>query len=172
MNIKSRQTIERTEAVIRAAARVLGYICMGVIAAMAGLTFFDVLLRYIFNRPISGSVELTQMMMVTLAFTAIVWTTEKNAHIMTDILSMHFPSTVNAFIRNVSYFLFLVIYSLIAWCTFKEGMLMHHMGSETDVLGIPMFPFYLIVVIGSGMVALLLAAKLAQNIAQAVNRWR
>jgi len=40
---------------------------------MVFLTFFDVILRYFFGRPISGSIEITEIMMVILVFSCLSW---------------------------------------------------------------------------------------------------
>jgi len=52
--------------VVNPLVRIIAFVAAGVLALMMFLTAADVLLRYIFNRPISGTWELTSYMMVVM----------------------------------------------------------------------------------------------------------
>ena len=60
----------RAETVINAIVRTLVYAAMVILGAMMLLTVIDVFGRYLLNRPLVGSTEVTEVMMVTLAFFA------------------------------------------------------------------------------------------------------
>ena len=73
----------RTENFCRRISAVGMYIFMGLVA----LTFMDVFLRYLFNSPISGSIEVTEMLMSVVLFSSVAYTYWKGGHVTMDILT-------------------------------------------------------------------------------------
>lgn len=166
----SRQTLARTETVINVIARTVGYTGMGVLVAMMLLTVVDVFMRYVLNRPILGATEITQFMMVTLAFFMAVWCTMLKAHIKVDLMSRYIPPMAQTISESIYSILGLGLYFLIGWQIFLEAGDKWSIGQLSEILDIPVYPFYLVVAIACGMVALMLLLHLVQNIVQAVKR--
>ena len=161
----------RTEAVINAIVRTFVYIAMVILGAMMLLTVVDVAGRYLLNRPIVGSTEVTEVMMVTLAFFAMVWCTMKKVHIKLDLLTEYIPSTVQTISDIVFYLLGLVLFSCIAWQNFLMARDNWLAGHTSWVLNIPNYPFYFLVAVSCGMVAIVLLLFIVQNIGQVMRRW-
>ncbi len=65
--------------------RVLGAICVCVLLFMAGLTGIDVVARYIFNAPIQGAFELTEVLLVCLIFCAMPLATRTGSHVEVEL---------------------------------------------------------------------------------------
>ena len=59
--------------IINSLSRMMNIAASGVLAAMMFLTVSDVFLRYFLRRPILGATELTENMMVCLAFLGLAW---------------------------------------------------------------------------------------------------
>src|ERR1700752_2847211 len=57
----------------------------GIVALMV-YTVADVVLRYIFNRPFSGSIEVTEFAMSAIVFLGIAWCGWVGGHVAVDIL--------------------------------------------------------------------------------------
>ena len=89
----------RTERVLNAVVRTFLNIAMVVLAAMMLLTVADVTGRYLFNRPLTGSTEVTEFMMACLSFLAMAWCTKKKTHIKLDIMDRYLPPTVSGNFR-------------------------------------------------------------------------
>ena len=53
-----------------------------VLMAMVALTVVDVVARYLFNSPVNGAFELTEMMLATVVFLALPLTTAAGEHIL------------------------------------------------------------------------------------------
>lgn len=59
------------------------YIFMGLVI----LTFADVLLRYVIGTPISGSIEITEMLMSVVLFSSVAYTYWRRGHVSMDIVT-------------------------------------------------------------------------------------
>ncbi len=171
----SSQVLTRAQALINALGRILGIIGMIVLVAMMLLTGFDVFLRYVFNRPILGSAEITELMMVTFAFITIVWCTAGKAHIKVDLLSNRIPDTAKIVSDTLFYFLYLVLTSFIAWRNFLEALAVRptstFAGAGSSILDIPHYPFYMLIAVACALIAVMLLIYIGQGIAQVAKRW-
>lgn len=161
----------RAETVINAIVRTLLYVAMVILGAMMLLTVVDVSGRYLLNRPIVGSTEVTQVMMVTLAFFAIVWCTKTKSHIKLDLLTEYIPPAAQIISDIIFYLLGLGLFSFTAWQNFLMARDNWLAGYTSWVLNIPNYPFYFLVAIACGMVALVLLLFIVQNIGQVMRRW-
>jgi TRAP-type C4-dicarboxylate transport system permease small subunit len=164
------KTVERAERAIRVVSRIANTLAMGVLVIMMLLTVADVLLRYIFRRPILGTVELTEYMMVPVVFLAIPWCAIKGAHAKIDLIVERFPPRVQGIFDSVSGLISLFMISLICWQGFLESkdMWVSHIGA--DMLNVPTYPFYLIVGIGALLFALVLLVYIIKNVEQVVHK--
>ena len=152
------------EKVIHVAGSVVGIAGIVLVVGMMLLTVADVFLRAAFNRPIVGSTEVTQLMLVTLSFLAIVFCTMRRSHVKVDILSNHLPSKVQLINDTVFLFLGLVLYWTISWNSFKEAKMLGESGHTTDILEIPVHPFYQLIGVCCGILGLLLLTYMLSNI--------
>ena len=75
----------------------------GVLALMMFLVGIDVVLRYIFNRPIAGSYEIVQFMLVIVVFFGMANTAVHNGHIRVDIFITHLTPKVQDVIDTITY---------------------------------------------------------------------
>lgn len=69
----------------RRVAPVLGWFAAAVLFALMALTCADVAGRYLFNSPIWGAFELTEMMLAALIFAALPLVSLKNDHVTVDL---------------------------------------------------------------------------------------
>jgi TRAP-type C4-dicarboxylate transport system permease small subunit len=162
----------RTEKILNILVRIMLYLAMVLLAAMMLLTVADVSGRYLFNLPIEGSTEVTQQLLVSLAYFGLVWCTMKKAHIKLDLFTERIPLVAWAIIDILFYLLSVVLFSCIAWQNFimaRDSMLAGH---SSWVLNIPNYPFYLLVAIACGVVVLILLLFMIQNIDQVMKRWK
>lgn len=167
--------LERAQAFINILSKSLSIIGMVALIAMMLLTGIDVFLRYVFNSPILGSAEITELMMVTLAFVAIVWCTADNAHIKVDLLSSRIPEIGKIISDVVFYLMYLVLVSLMAWRSFLEALSVRPtsttVGARSSILFIPHYPFYFLIAFACILMALILLIFIANCIAQAAKKW-
>lgn len=142
----------------------------GILALMMFLTFADVFLRYVFNRPITGSYELTEYMMVIVIGFGIAYCAVVKGHITIDIVVSRFSQRAQAIVDTVTSIFGLGLFCLITWQAAMH--LKEHFigGIASVVLLIPTFPFIAALTLGSAMFTLVLLTHLVEFLSEAVKR--
>lgn len=125
----------------RRADAVLGIAASALLFCMMVLTFFDVVGRYLFNRPLRGAFELTELSLLVLIFAGLPLVSHANEHVTMDFIDkllgprafVWLERTVDAFCAAVMFF--------VAWQVWIKAGKIAGYGDTTDVLGIPVGPF-------------------------------
>ena len=125
-----------------------------VLALMVLLVTLDVVLRYFFNRPIKGSYELIEFMMVLVVFLGLAYTQTKKGHVSITLFTGKLSPGQLAVILSITYLLCIIIFSLITWRGIVQAEALRVNGTSSDLLFIPNFPFMWIVVIASVLLSL------------------
>lgn len=125
-----------------------------VLALMVLLVTLDVVLRYFFNRPIKGSYELIEFMMVLVVFLGLAYTQTKKGHVSITLFTGKLSPGQLAVILSITYLLCIIIFSLITWRGIVQAEALRGNGTSSDLLFIPNFPFMWIVVIASVLLSL------------------
>jgi TRAP-type C4-dicarboxylate transport system permease small subunit len=127
---------------------IVGFLALVTLIAMMMLTTSDVFLRYFFDRPILGSIELVELFMVSIAGLSLAWCTLRSGHIRVDLLLGLFSKKTNRSLDIINYIFTATICGLMVpsliWRYF-EGV---RMDARTYVLGIPEGPFVLLLGFG------------------------
>ena len=143
---------------------------VSVLAVMMFLTFADVFLRYVFNRPILASHELTLYMMAILVAFGLAYCAVLKGHVAIDLVVSHFPPRTQAIIDSVTCIISLGLFSLITWQGAIYTMDKLVSGHESEVLEIPIYPFIGVVTLGSLVLCLVLISHLFEFLSQAVRK--
>jgi TRAP-type C4-dicarboxylate transport system permease small subunit len=154
--------------VIKALSRTLNGIATVVLGAMVLLTVSDVFLRYVFRRPILGTTELTECMMVLLIFLALAWCGAQGGHLQVDLVLTHLPKRVQAVIDSITSSVGFALVAIIAWRSVVEARAMQDLGIVGSLLNMPVYPFYYVMAAGFIMLCIVIAAQTIQNIGKAV----
>jgi TRAP-type C4-dicarboxylate transport system permease small subunit len=134
------------------------------------LTAADVIMRYVFNRPIIGAFDMTQYLMVVVFAFALPYCTLKKGHINVDILTSHLSGKVQAIIAGITTPLSLVLFSLITWQTIVATGIQHNSNIVSSVLPIPRYPFVALLFIGYVCFVLVLLADFFKLIADGAKK--
>jgi TRAP-type C4-dicarboxylate transport system permease small subunit len=140
--------------------RGLALIGGGVLLLLMFYTVLDVVLRYVFNAPFSGSLELTEFAMSMIVFLAIAYCGWTGGHVAVDILERPLDDPRLQFVPVLLSFVSAVLFATIAWLTADEALTQMHRVS--NMMRWPHFPFQLTVAFGSAMYAAVLLAQTAQ----------
>jgi tripartite ATP-independent transporter DctM subunit len=116
----------------------LGFAC---IIAMAFLVTADVVLRLVFNAPISGNLELEEAIMALLVFSSFAFVQNGKSHIRVDILVSLFPAWVRKSMETFSWIMGGGLYLLMARQLFSLARTKYLSGEHTAVLEIPVCIF-------------------------------
>lgn len=137
------------EAGIRTTENVINTIGMAVLMGMMFLGTGDVIGRYLFNRPIIGAVEISDLLMGMVVFFGWGYTMAIEAHITVDVLFLHYPPRAKAILNFIMYLLTLSLFIFIGWKTGMVAMADWHAGKEVNVIDIPIFPFKFLISFGA-----------------------
>ncbi len=151
----------------------LVYIAAIGLFVMMMVTVFDVIGRYLFNRPILGAYELVGFMLAVAGPLAMCYSQIKKGMIRVDFLLRRFSSRGQAMLTSLAYFIGLVSFSLITWRLIGLGQyyLSLKRGNATDTLGMPYLPFVVITAIGCAMLAIVLIYDLIHSLAEVKSKW-
>lgn len=150
--------------------RILAIAAGIVLAAMMLLTVADVALRWIFNYPIIGATEITESMMVCIAFFALAWCAAENSHLKVDLVVDRLSPRVQSIIDSLTTLAGLCLVALIAWRSFLEGRAVQEMNLISSLIKLPAYPFYYVIGAGCIMLCLVMVCQLTQHLARAVRK--
>ena len=147
------------------------YVSLWILAMMMFLTFVDVLLRKLFNSPISGSSELIEFMMGIVVTFSVAYTAHKGSHIGVDLIVTRFQERTRRLISVITGFLTLLFFLFIAWQGFLFIADEYHSNLTSPVLYIPEYPFVAAVAIGFLILCLVLLAEFLSILGEALSQW-
>jgi TRAP-type C4-dicarboxylate transport system permease small subunit len=109
--------------------------------AMMLLTFTDVIMRYLLNRPIRGSLEITELLMVGMIFAGLPLVSVRDEHVAIDTIEQHFPAAVRRALRRLMHVVCAIALTGTGWLMVRKGATLAEFGDTTQQLRIPLAPF-------------------------------
>lgn len=137
---------------------------MAIFIGMVLFTFADVLMRYVFGHSISGSTELTELLMVTVIFSGMAYAQLGKAHVSLDLVSGQLSPRNALLLRGCTNLLSIFLFIAIIWQTSATAMVSP---DTTPVLDIGTRPFLALVPFGSLLLLIILIRDYLQNIMEA-----
>jgi len=131
------------------------------------ITAVDVMSRDIFNRPIPGTVELSQYMLAVFILLGLAYTQQVKAHVTVSLFTSRLSNPVQLTFNIISTLLCLFISFIIAWQGWVVGI-----GEKTvsDMLRVPQYPFRILVAVAAFLVCLELLIDLGDSLKKLVGR--
>ncbi|MGD9241385.1 MAG: TRAP transporter small permease [Desulfobacterales bacterium] len=149
-------------------SRFLLFIGQFALVMMVILTVVDVCLRYIFNRPILGSYELTEFMMAVLVFSTIGYTMAVKGHVVVDLVFAKLPQRARDILECITSLIAFILFAIVAWRNAVQANTAWGRNDVTAELLIPISPFILFVSIGIAVLSLVLFTQFIQSLAKAI----
>ena len=135
----------------RRADAVLGIAASAILFVMMALTFVDVVARYVFNRPIRGGFEVTELLLLALIFAGLPLVSHADEHVTMDFIDrMVKPRTRVWLSRSVDVIVSALMF-FMCWQVIIKAARIASYGDATDVLRIAYGPF---VYFSAAMIAL------------------
>ncbi len=150
-------------------AMIAGLILFGLI----GLTFLDVIMRYIFSSPIYGARDVLEMGMVVVISLGFPFTWRTGGHIVVDLLPDYgfalLTTGRNLFVRITG----IVIFGLLAWRAWHTAEDAALFNEKTNMIELPFQPFLWLLAFASVFQAVVLVTEsvrilLKQTIAHSI----
>ncbi len=143
----------------------------GIIFLMVGLTFTDVIMRYVFSLPIDGAKEIAEVMLIITVFFTIGHTYNNKGHVAVDLISANLKPKPRLVLDFITTTLGLGLFILIVWRILvlaMKDLQIHQVHSQNFL--IPAGPFAIVIVFGSIIMGLFLLRDFLNDITEAVKQ--
>lgn len=104
------------------------------------LTFVDVWGRYIFNSPLPGAFEITELMMAALIFAGLPLVTAAGEHVSVDLLDFSLPKMLRQVRDSLIHLLCAIMLGFLSYRLWIKAAEQAGYGDQTAVLLIPIAP--------------------------------
>ena len=125
----------------RRAEALLGVAASALLFAMMLLTFVDVVARYVFNRPVRGAFELTELMLVVLIFAGLPLVSYADEHVTMEFIDRLLRPRARARLQQAMHVVTAALMALLAWQVWLKAERVWGYRDATDVLRIVYGPF-------------------------------
>lgn len=143
-----------TQRAAKFAATLLAWFAGAVLVALMLITVVDVAGRYFFNSPLTGTIDLTQMSVVAMVYLGMAYTTYQGSHAVISVLYDRLPETAARVLDRIINASAAALFAIIAWRTAANAIQIRDFGQSTQLLLLPLYPVYWVVVVGSVVTAL------------------
>ena len=108
---------------------------------MMTLTFVDVIARYVFNRPIRGAFEITELMLLVLIFAGLPLVSHADEHVTMDFIDRLLLARGRRWLQRFVHLVCAGLLLFMAWQVSIKAATISRYGDATDVLRIVYGPF-------------------------------
>ena len=125
----------------RRADAVLGIAASALLFAMMCLTFVDVVARYLFNSPLRGGFEITELTLLVLIFAGLPLVSHADEHVTMDFIDRLLGPRALIFVVRTVHLLVAAVMFFLTWQVWIKAGRLAGYGDTTDVLKILVGPF-------------------------------
>ena len=120
---------------------VLGIAASILLFGMMLLTFADVVARYLFNLPIRGAFEVTELTLLVLIFAGLPLVSHADEHVTMDFIDRVLPQAAQRALVRIVHAICAAIMFFLTWQVWIKAGKIAGYGDTTDVLKITVGPF-------------------------------
>src|SRR5438105_96012 len=121
--------------------RALGFSAAVLLFSLMALTTADVIGRYIFNSPLRGAFEITELLLLTLIFAGLPLASRADEHVTLDFIDMILGEGSRLMLRRLVDLLCGILILGLARLVWIKADTIAGYGDTTEVLRIPVGPF-------------------------------
>jgi TRAP-type C4-dicarboxylate transport system permease small subunit len=141
---------------------------VALVIPMMVLIIADVILRTIFDRPITGTVEIACLMLLCMSL-GMAWCAMEERHLKIEILMSFLPPRIQAIVDSITILAGLFIVIIMAWRNLISALWKLEIGQVASIiLPIPLFPFHLVLVLGLVVMCMAMIALVIKKIGEAI----
>ena len=119
----------------------LGLAASVILFVMMMVTFVDVIGRYVFNRPLNGAFEVTELMLLVLIFAGLPLVSHADEHVTMDFIDHVLTSGGRRIVMAIAQLVCAATMLGLAWLIWVKAGKIAGYGDTTDVLRILVAPF-------------------------------
>jgi TRAP-type C4-dicarboxylate transport system permease small subunit len=141
----------------------LGVASSLILLVMMALTFVDVVARYLFNRPLAGAFEVTELLLLVLIFAGLPLVTYADEHALMDFIDRPLGPRGTQVLERLVQLLCAGVMALLAWLVWLKADRIWAYRDATDVLRIVYGPFVYFMAITIGLTAVIHLYKIVER---------
>jgi TRAP-type C4-dicarboxylate transport system permease small subunit len=152
-----RRALERLETVLTLLSALI----------LFGLMFYvtaEVLMRYLFNHPLSGHLELTQLLIAPAVFLALSWVQARRGHVGLDLLHARLSPRGRAAADCLTLSLALATFLVITWFSAESTWTAWEVEDVTPTASITTWWSRAAVTVGSALLCVRLLMQVVENV--------
>lgn len=134
--------------VIKTVNRALHYVAGALIIGVMAFTVYNVIGRWLFNAPLRGTVELTEIAMIGIVYLGLAYAQHQNNHIAVNLLYQRLGRTARLVLDVFTTALSMLVLALVAWRLYDYAAVLESGGRTTASRGIPLYPFAYLAIVG------------------------
>jgi len=157
------ERLEGFQRVIRRATYSVCAVGMFLAIPLMLITTGDVISRGFFNKPIPGTLELSEYMLSIIILLGAAYTQQVKGHVGVDFLTKRFSIRTQGIVEIFTTLASVFIIAIMAWQGYVEGI---HEKTVSDMLRVPQWPFRLLVAVGGFLLLLELLIDLVNAVAR------
>src|SRR5258706_6059444 len=119
----------------------LGVAASAILLVLMLITFADVVSRYLFNWPLRGAFETTELMLLVLIFAGLPLVSHADEHVTMDFIDRVLTPAATRVLVRIVHALCAAVMFFLAWLVWLKAGRIAGYGDTTDVLRIPVGPF-------------------------------
>jgi len=154
------------ERFVRNTSSLFMYVSMAMLFIMMVLGTVDVIGRYFFDKPISGTFEITEILLAGIVFFGIAHTQHLKGHVSVSLAYSRFPDRLKLRVGLLNSIVLISIFGLMSWRGIVTAISQWQQHREIINLGWPHFPFQLFVPVGALTLCLVLLVEMLQYLIQ------
>lgn len=141
-------------------SNILMVVCAVLLLVMLFLGIADVAGRYLFNKPIIGTVEVFEVLLPAMVLLSLAYTQQLKAHVTVDLFCSKLPPRPRAIVGMMTTLWAIILFALIAWQGVLSAISYRQMNSIITNIGLPMFLPRILVPMGAVAMCLVLIVDL------------
>jgi TRAP-type C4-dicarboxylate transport system permease small subunit len=138
----------------------LGFSASVILFLLMLVTFVDVIGRYVFNQPLRGAFEGTELMLLVLIFAGLPLVSHADEHVTMDFIDHFIGPRGRALLVRVAHVVSAATLLLLAWLVWLKAGKIAGYGDTTDVLRIKVGPFVYFMAVMIALTGLIHAWKI------------
>jgi TRAP-type C4-dicarboxylate transport system permease small subunit len=127
--------------------------------AISLMTTLSVASRALFNLPIPGDIEITQMGIALAISLCLPWCQLRGANIIVDFFTQKIPERQRDWLDGLGCLLLVLMYSLLAWRTGAGAISVREAGETSMIISLPMWWAYAALAPGLAIAAVIAFAQ-------------
>ncbi len=148
----------------------IAYVGAAVLGGLVLMLMYSIIARRLFNAPLSGSLEMTELALVLIIFLILAYDSLKGESIIVEIIISHFPKRARAIIAAVIHFLATVMLAVLSRQLIVQAGRIHNYGQTTPTLELPLYPFIYIAAFGTILLTVVYLKHFLNSLSTAVSK--